>query len=285
MFSVGIIGYGKLGSALAEVFLDLKTIKWIVDSDPEKFRNLSISKCDTYHNLNEITTLTDYIFIVVNDSKINDISKKLAQKFGVKLKNTTLIHCSGALGLDVLKKCQPYAKNLATIHPYQTFYYPDKELFKCACSYNSLKYENEIINLIKLLGGKPFFLEESKKILYHLSAVLASNITTLLISSSQNILSSLNIPPEKFLPPIIEKTIYNNIKSIRNNEELPLTGPFARGDLNTIKKHINVLSNYPDLLKEYKFILQYSIEHLKKIGKIDEKQYQEISEFIEKLSV
>jgi len=285
MLSVGIIGYGKLGTALAHAFVKLNSLKWIIEKDKTKLQKCNIKNIQKDTSLDAINIFVDYIFIVVNDSNIRTIAKQLAEKFNHNLKNTTIIHCSGTFGLDILSSCKPFAKNLASIHPYQTFYNPDKKLFKCAWTYNALKNFTEIENLIKSLGGIPFHLNDIDKTLYHLSAVIASNITTLLLSSSKKILSKLNLPPDKFITPIIKTTINNNIKSLQNQKEIPLTGPLARADLKTITKQLKNLSVYPELLKEYKLLLLFAIEHLKNNNNINESHYQELSQLLNQIDI
>ncbi|WP_244835116.1 DUF2520 domain-containing protein [Clostridium sp. BJN0001] len=100
-----------------------------------------------------------------------------------------------------------------------------------------------IINLLKTIKNKYFIrkIEDSAK--YHLSNVFASNLVLSLLDISARYLESLGLNENDALDalfPLIE----GNIESIHKNGFVnSLTGPVARGDIETVKKHIEVLNN------------------------------------------
>jgi predicted short-subunit dehydrogenase-like oxidoreductase (DUF2520 family) len=284
-YSVGIIGYGKLGSTLSSAFSDMDNLKWIVDNDVAK---LSLAKefkssINLFNSIEEIEVIPEYIFITVLDSEIENVAKLLAEKFQVSLKNKFIIHCSGAYSLDILSSCEKFGANTANLHPYQTFYYPSKELLKgCGWSIQAKWNHESLFKLVESLGGNPVVAEEDEKLraLYHCSAVIASNFMNTLLSLSAEVATLAKIDPKKFIPAIVNTTVKNNLNNLGNNE-FPLTGPFARGDIETIKKHINALSDYPDLLKQYSLIALATLEKSYHNKMIDSDKYQQIKDILQ----
>lgn len=280
-FAVGIIGYGKLGSALSEAMFQMDNLKWIIDNNKSKIQ-LAKDKFPSiklYNSLDEIEELPDYIFISVVDSEIENVAVMLAEKLVEKLKDKFIIHCSGAFTVDILSSCEKYGAITSNLHPYQTFYYPSKELFKgCGWSIQTRIHRQELFDLVVNLGGYPVQTEEDEKLraLYHCSAVIASNFLNSLLSLSAEVARLAKIEPEKFIPAIVKTTVQNNLNNLKD-DVFPLTGPFARGDFETIKKHLEALSEYPEILKQYSLIALATLEKSYKEGFIGEEKMYKIS--------
>ena len=68
-----------------------------------------------------------------------------------------------------------------------------------------------------------------------------------------------DIPKTEFIPPIAYTTLYNASKAYEEGT-FPLTGPIARGDLNTILKHIESLNNFPPLKNAYIYFTLATLE-------------------------
>ncbi|MGE5380869.1 MAG: DUF2520 domain-containing protein, partial [Methylocystaceae bacterium] len=98
-----------------------------------------------------------------------------------------------------------------------------------------------------------------------------SNYLVTLIDFGTRFLESTGMPratAQKALMPLIQGTI-NNIGHI--GIPRALTGPIARGDLNTVTKHLNCLESLaPDLLKLYSWLGYYTAEVAERKGSINE---------------
>jgi len=56
------------------------------------------------------------------------------------------------------------------------------------------------------------------------------------------------------IPPIVKTTLENNLHSLSDEKEMPMTGPFARGDFETIRLHLESLKKEPELLKIFCYL-------------------------------
>ncbi|EQB88759.1 hypothetical protein M918_23245 [Clostridium sp. BL8] len=113
----------------------------------------------------------------------------------------------------------------------------------------------ELIEIFKSLGNNILPIKTQDKALYHLASVTVSNIFCGLISRASGYLKEYGFEEKEAIEalyPLINYNI-NNIRSLGLTEAL--TGPVERGDLNTIKNHVNSMpaeheGTYKDLSKE-----------------------------------
>ena len=124
------------------------------------------------------------------------------------------------------------------------------------------------------MGGEAHKIEKSNKKLYHISAVAMSNYLNSAIALGKLSSRAAGISPEEFAPVIINTTI-NNILASDKLENNTLTGPIARGDLLTIKLHIEELRKHRELLLPYSYMGLATLELANTAGIIDDNFYQE----------
>jgi predicted short-subunit dehydrogenase-like oxidoreductase (DUF2520 family) len=94
---------------------------------------------------------------------------------------------------------------------------------------------------LETLGNTVFIIEENKKILYHLSNVMVSNLVLSLINKGCNILSECGLQPSDALSALMP-LIENNLNNLKTKGFISsLTGPIERGDIETISKHLEVI--------------------------------------------
>ena len=118
--TVGIIGFGKLGSVLAYHFSGLSELSWIVikNNAPKHVLGLSTSILDS---IQQIQVIPQLIILAVPDDEIGPCSAQLSMHLKQNT-DTLIIHCSGALGKDILQSCKNKGARIAAIHPFQTFF-------------------------------------------------------------------------------------------------------------------------------------------------------------------
>jgi len=282
----GFIGFGKLGSTLCVALDSNNSIEWIVDSNENSRKKAkgNFKNDKIISSVQDINIIPQYIFITVEDAAIEKTADELAMILKDKLKGVVVLHCSGALPLKILGACEQLGAFTGVIHPYQTFYYPGNNLLQgIGWSVRSQKKGDELVELVKELGGYPFVISDETNItsLYHCSAVVASNFLNTLLSTSEEILQLSGIPSEKFIPQIVKTTIENNFNQNTENKEFTLTGPFVRTDLKTIDNHIKALKSDRHLLKIYCYFALATIEKLRYEKLTDEQILDEMEKMIE----
>lgn len=185
------------------------------------------------------------LLLTTPDDLIADACITLASA-GVVRKGSYVVHMSGALGLDVLAAAEEAGAATASVHPLQTFADIKGAVKKIPGSVFAVTTKDRRTwewaeGLVHLLGGEPVRLEEENKILYHLGAVMASNLLVALEHAAELLYQEIGMEGEKALRallPLIEGTV-NNLR--RLGTERALTGPVARGDIGIIRRHLEKL--------------------------------------------
>lgn len=282
-YKCSVIGAGRLGSSLASYFEGCNMLQWVLarsDNSVQKIKNI-IPRNRIIRQIDELIELPEIILIAVSDSNINLLDSQLSR---LNIKGKVIAHCSGQKRTDELKECTKNGAYTASSHPYQTFYYNNPDALKNAAW--GLEGDDRAISILSELiqdsGGKPFILSDqtkNKKALYHLSAVLASNATMAAYDYAHNLAKRSSIEAKEFLPPIINQTNKNFVTALEKGENLPISGPIARADMETIINHTLELKEYKSELIQYCLIGLFTAERALDSGIISKDFYKQVSEF------
>ena len=242
--SIVFIGAGKVATALA---LALKNKREIVQvySRTNASAKLLAGKiaCGYTNNIKKLNTDAGLYIIAVKDDAIAKISAQL------KLSSKTVVHTSGAVDMEVLKKT---SANCGVLYPPYSFIKGrglNKNVPFCIEASNA-KVKNDLTDLVKDVAGKPYYMSSAQRAKLHLAAVFANNFTNHMFVIANNISEEANIPFEVLFH-LIEDTV-TNLK--HQKPQLNQTGPARRGDKHTLKKHEKMLKNNPRYLALYKLI-------------------------------
>jgi predicted short-subunit dehydrogenase-like oxidoreductase (DUF2520 family) len=85
--------------------------------------------------------------------------------------------------------------------------------------------------LAETLGLRPFELDDALRVAYHAGAAVASNFLVTLRAAGRSLLEAAGAPPDA-LDPLIRGVMDSGFE---------LTGPIARGDWETVERHLNVI--------------------------------------------
>lgn len=278
--TVGIIGTGRLGLSLALALGD--AVVWMVGrSEQGRLRAGEVLKgTEVCRDTQPLPAPADYVVLAVSDTAIAGVAQRCAREWQ-QLQGQVVLHCSGALGRDVLAPCAQVGAQTPAVHPYQTFAVPSAEAFRgIAWGVEALPGEREAVHrFVERVGGTPFFLSDhtlEHKPLYHASAAVASNYLTMLTFLAAETAEAAGIPPA-FLPAIMRTALENSLAAVtEENRIFPLTGPVARADIATITSHLRQLRPHPHLLRAYCRLGIATTELAGRRGIIDDRDRQRI---------
>ena len=153
-----------------------------------------------------------------------------------------LAHVSGATPLPAL---DPHTRRFS-LHPLQSF---SKELGPEQLDgvWGAVSAESDDGRsvgrwLAETLGIRPFDLDDDRRAAYHAGAAMASNYLVTLRAAAQSLLDAAGAPPEA-LDPLIRGVM---------DTRFELTGPIARGDWETVERHLAVIrAERPELEELY----------------------------------
>jgi predicted short-subunit dehydrogenase-like oxidoreductase (DUF2520 family) len=284
VLKLGFIGTGTIGSALA---LTLHSRGYPVVAVSSRYhasaRKLAqaISGCSAVTDNQEVADIAEFVFITTPDDVIASVASQTKWHQG-----QYVVHCSGADTTDILEPARKGGAYVGVFHPLQTFAGAREALENMPGSTFTLEAEEPLLGILQdmasALGGHCINLKAGDKAAYHAAAVIACNYLVTLVKIATDLWQTFGIPREKAtrsLLPLIRGTVHN-IETIG----IPqcLTGPIARGDSGTIKKHLEALEKVsPDMLTTYKELGLMTIPIALAKGRINEQQAEELKNILE----
>src|SRR5687768_4484254 len=269
--SVSIIGSGRLGTALA---LALSSSGYSVQALMSqglrsakkaaallRGRALSLQGSE----LNRLPA-SKIILIATPDDQIARTATKLASSKISSPKNRVVLHTSGALSSSVLKPLANLGFHVGSLHPLVSVSDPEKgqQGLRGAlyCIEGDATATRVARALVKDLGGRSFKISSEKKPLYHAAAVMASGHVLALYDLATDMLVRCGLKRSealRILLPLLESTV-NNLS--QSDPSSALTGTFARGDIATVRRHLEALSKdgLTQALEIYKLLGARSLE-------------------------
>lgn len=239
---IGFIGAGRVGFSLGKYFSvnGIDIVGYYSKNKENAYLASSFTSSECYINLNDIIDDCDTLFLTVNDDSISEIAKEI---YKLNIKNKIIIHTSGAkssLSLEGLVD-DNYCYSLHPIYAFSDKYESYKGLNKASFTIEGHpKYMDVLCNMIKGLGNNIVRINSDQKVRYHASCVMMSNLVNSLIELSFKELRKIGIKDFSLFMPLI----LNNISNIVNEGPIEsLTGPIKRNDIDTIKNHLNELSD------------------------------------------
>ena len=279
MLKLGFIGAGTVGTALA-LRLNDKGYQVVAVSSRSQVsaENLAqaISHCRFFNNSQDVVDIAELVFITTPDDVIAQVASQLEWHGG-----QGVVHCSGADSTEILQPARKLGAHVGVFHPLQTFASTKQAMENMPGSTFAVEAEEPLLGTLKdmatALDGHWIELKASDKVIYHAAAVIACNYVVTLVKLATDLWQTFSIPPQQAtqaLLPLLRGTI-SNIDAIG----IPqcLTGPIARGDSGTIKKHLSALEEVaPAALSTYRELGLQTIPIALAKGRINEQQAQEL---------
>lgn len=211
--------------------------------------------------------LADILFLCLPDEKIALVAKSLAQT-GVAWSRKTVFHTSGLLPAHVLAPLQKKGAAIASFHPVQSFPSKSTPLSRWAGIYVGIEGDRMArrvaTSIAHELGARPFLIPAHSKPAYHAACSIASGFFVVLLDAALQLLRDAGFKASqsrRLLFPLVEGTL-QNVKQLDTRSSL--TGPIARGDVTSIRKHLQALSARPELMEAYRCLCRLALKQAKK---------------------
>lgn len=204
----------------------------------------------------------DVVFITTPDRAIAGACGRIAGKNGFK-KGSMVFHCSGSLPSTILSPAKSCGAFIGSLHPLQSIA-ADLDVNPFERIMMAVEGEEPAVSAAEKiaagLGATPFDIRTEGKVLYHASAVVASNYLVTLLDLSFKLLAAAGVSEDQrfaVLNPLIRGTL-NNIKTVGFPHAL--TGPIARGDVLTIEDHLRAMTEMPRAEELYRVLGKATID-------------------------
>jgi predicted short-subunit dehydrogenase-like oxidoreductase (DUF2520 family) len=227
----------------------------------------------------------ELVLIALPDDQIGEMAARLRRQ-GNLAAGTVLVHFSGIHPAAILLGEEGPLLHALAIHPLQSFADAVMGVRELPGSPCSVEGEEELLPLAEALvtdiGGTPFRLAAEHKALYHAAACVASNYLVTLIDTASEIMAACGFGRDdafRLLVPLLRGT--GKSLSVLGPVQA-LTGPIARGDLRTVRKHLQALAELPPDIREiYRVLGRRTVAVAKRRGTLEAGKAEEILALLE----
>ena len=251
---IGVIGTGRVGSvlgaALARAGHTVVAASGVSEASVRRAHSSlpGVPLADP----REVTARAELVLLTVPDDALPGLVSGLAAT-GAELAGRLLVHTSGRYGTGVLEPAVRRGALPLALHPVMTFTGRPDDLARLegvcfgVTAPDQLRPAAEA--LVIEMGGEPVPIREEDRGLYHAALASAANHLVALVAESADLLRSAGVgDPGRMLSPLLYAALDNALRL----GDAGLTGPVARGDADTVARHIEVLSQAsPQALAAY----------------------------------
>ena len=262
---IGFIGAGTLGSGLA-LALHRKgyAVRAVSSRNMESSEILagSIAGCSAVESPQEVVDACDLVFITTPDSAISSVAASVRWRAGQEV-----VHCCGASGRELLEPAAAQDAETGAFHPFQTFAGiagPDQAVDRLSGVTFAVSAGGDLADFLTVLardlGGRSVTVEDDRRPLYHAAAILSCGYLVTLLQSALRTLEESGFTREEALEAVlsISRSTLDNVESL--GPAASVTGPLVRGDVMTVRKHLEALQrSNPPVAALYAILTELSL--------------------------
>ena len=219
MRSVRVIGSGRAGGSMA---VALAEVGWQVRP--------VLTRASTAAEVSAAASDVDLVLIATPDAAVAAVAAAIEPTT-----TAAVAHLAGSLGLDAVA---PHPRP-AALHPLVTL--PDVAVGArrlLAGGWFAVAGDPLARQVVNDLGGRALEVADEDRAAYHAAAVVASNHLVALLGQAERIASTAGVPFGALMD-LVRATV-DNVDEL--GPAAALTGPAARGDADTIRRHLEAIA-------------------------------------------
>lgn len=242
---VGLIGAGRAGTVIARALERVGHLcvatNAVSDASQERAARM-LPSADVVDSL-AVCAKADLVIVAVPDDAIEPVVSGLVTAGGITSRHMVM-HLSGRHGTKVLQSAAAVGATVFAAHPAMTLHGRADDVLRLHdCPFGITAEQDALaiaMALVYEIGGVPSVIAEADRVLYHAALAHASNHTVTLVAQSMEMLRRIGVDdPGRYLGPLVNATI----ERVLQEGDAALTGPIARGDVETVHAHIDALDH------------------------------------------
>lgn len=242
---IGIVGAGRVGCSIGKY---LKEHGAVVAGYFSKSREsvesaATFTGTATFPTLGELVKASDMIFIATPDDVIRSVWESIKEE---PIQGKIVCHFSGSLSSVVFSGREQAGVSGCSAHPmyafsskYTSYEQLNQVLFTMEGDKKALA---EVSSVLEQAGIRCCVIDSAKKERYHAAASMVSNMMIGLYQMSIDMLQDCGFEKDAaqlLVEPLVRGNIHNLLAT---SPEQALTGPIERNDVDTVAKHLAVLT-------------------------------------------
>jgi len=197
-----------------------------------------------------------------------------------------VVHTSGSHGIDVLAPAAEAGALPLALHPVMTFTGREEDLERltaCSIGVTAAADDEAAWNVGEALtvemGAEPVRIPDSARALYHAALAHGANHLMTLVADCAELLRQAGIQhAERLVAPLLSAALDNVLR----HGDRALTGPVARGDLGTVRKHLAVLADRaPEVAPSYRALAKRTVARSESAGLLDAAAAAELTDLLD----
>ena len=242
---IAIIGAGKLTYSLTPAIIksgyDVQIVISRRMSSAKSLANkFSIPQYSS--SLKKIPDEVDVLLLTVPDGEIKRVAGSLS-KLKLDFRNCICIHFSGVENINALNPLKNKGCATGSLHIIRPF--PSKNIVDirnspASIETDSMQAKSFLLQICRKLKLKPHKITSEQKVFQHIAAVHSSNFLVGNLFNAFSLVNNKNNSPKEILRKTTQSALDNVFKL---SPAKALSGPMDRGDVHTIKKHLEALDS------------------------------------------
>ncbi len=263
---VAIVGAGNFGAALA---VSLKRVGYRIEAVIARSAGASLKNGQRLAKeigaralVNPAALQAHLVWFCVPDGEIARAARALAGK--MEWKGRVALHSSGALTIDELGALRKRGAAVASVHPLMTFVRGSRP--PLAGVPFALEGDAAAVRLARRViadvGGHAYPIRKRAKAGYHAWGTFASPLFTALLATTEQVATLAGVErkiAKRRMIPILLQTLANYAAFDAGDA---FSGPIVRGDVDTVKRHLQVLRTMPAAREVYSALARAALQYL-----------------------
>ena len=269
---VGVVGAGRVGAVLAAALRSAghEIVAVAGESDASRARIASLLPGVPVEKPTAVARACDLLLLTVPDDMLGNVVKTMTDAGAIR-PGMYVAHTSGRHGLAILEPAAEIGAHVMAVHPAMTFSGTSVDLARltgCVFGLTAATPADRAFAeaLVNDLGGKPMWVPEEMRTLYHAGLAHGANHLVTLVTEAMEILAAAGATdPAGTLRPLLTAALDNAL----DHGDAALTGPIVRGDAGTVAAHLDdIRTNAPQTLASYVSMARATLDRAVSDGRL-----------------
>ncbi len=252
---IGVIGCGRVGAVLGAAFRaaghEITATSAVSEASLERAAELLPGV--PVASPEDVARSAEVVLLTVPDDDIADLARALGDR-GAWDGGRLVLHASGAHGCAPLEPVVRSGGDAVAVHPAMTFSGTPRDLGLLPgipMAITASPGAGFIAEALVLdLGAEPLLLTEEQRPRYHAALTHGSNHLVTLVAQSAELLRQSGIEEPRI---VLDALLGTALEGALERGDRALTGPVVRGDIDTVRTHLDVLRDAaPDIEPAYR---------------------------------
>lgn len=281
---IGIISAGKvgavLGAALAAAGHRITGVHAVSENSRERAEIL-LPQAEIL-NADEILRRSELVLFAVPDDVLGELVSGLAAA-GHFVAGQLVVHTAGRYGTRILEPVRQAGAFPLAIHPAMTFTGMSLDLERLTDCVFAVTADEPMLPVAQALvvemRGEPVTIAEADRTSYHAALAHGANHLNTITAQAMDLLLRIGVSnPGATLRALMSASLDN---ALRSGASL-LTGPVARGDVGTLRAHLQSLEDDPqETAESYRVLSRATALRARRQGLISQQTLEELLSILE----